>query len=141
MNRTKNSVVKVSGLKKIAVFAFSGLILLNMCGCVAFLAGATGGAGTAIWLSGKLTQEFHASYGQTTDAADAALELLKLETTKETKKKDITQLKSNYTDGKEIWIDIRKITNNSTRVDVRVGGVKPDRVAADEILKTIQKCL
>ena len=123
--------------KKITVFVFSGLLLLNIYGCIALLAGATGGAGTAVWLSGKLSQEFHSSYEQTTNATKAALGLLKLDITKETKDGNITQLKSTYTNGKEIWIDIRKVTDNSTRVEVRVGGVKPDKAAADKILKTI----
>ena len=127
--------------KKITVFVFSGLLLLNMYGCIALLAGATGGAGTAVWLSGKLSQEFSSSYGMATDAAKTALRSLKLEITKETKEENITQLKSVYINGKEIWIDIRKITNNSTRIDIRVGGIKPDMVAADKILKTIQRYL
>ncbi|MEI6831386.1 MAG: DUF3568 family protein [Candidatus Omnitrophota bacterium] len=127
--------------KKISVFVFSGLLLLNMYGCFVLLAGATGGVGTAAWLSGKSSQEFHASYERTTDAAKTALRSLRLETIKETKEEDVTQLKSEYTDGKDIWIDIRKITDNSTRVEVRVGGVKPDKVAADRILKTIQSYL
>jgi hypothetical protein len=132
---------EINVFKKITVFVLSGLLLLNIYGCVALLAGATGGVGTAVWLSGKLSQEFHSSYEQTTDAAKAALQSLKLETTKETKEGNITQLKSVYTNGKEIWIDIRKVTDNSTRVDVRVGGVKSDEAAADKILKTMQRYL
>lgn len=127
--------------KKLTVFVFSGLLLLNMCGCVALLAGATGGLGTAAWLSGKLSQEFHSSYEQTTDATKAALQSLGLKTTKETKDQNITQLKSVYTDGKEIWIDIRKVTDNSTKVEIRVGGLKTDKASADKILKTIQRYL
>ena len=127
--------------KKITVFVFSGLLLLNMYGCIALLAGATGGVGTAAWLSGKLSQEFYTSYERTTDATKAALKSLKLETTKETIGGNITQLKSVYNNGKEIWIDIRKVTDNSARVEVRVGGVKPDKAASDKILKTIQRYL
>jgi len=128
-------------LKKITIFIFSLFLLANLCGCFALLAGATGGAGTAAWLSGKLSQEFHSSYEQTASAAKTALKSLKLNITKEIKEAEITQLKSEYTDGKEIWIDIRKITNNSTKVEVRVGGVVPDKIAAKEILETIQRYL
>lgn len=127
--------------KKITVFVFSGLLLLNMCGCVAILAGTAGGAGTSVWLAGKLSQEFNASYDKTTNAARKALQSLKLEVAKEVRAEDVTQLKSNYTDGKEIWIDIRRITENSTKVEVRVGAVNPDKEAADKILKKIQKYL
>lgn len=47
--------------KKVVTLIFSVLLLLNICGCVALLAGAAAGAGTAAWLSGKLSQEVNAS--------------------------------------------------------------------------------
>ena len=128
-------------LKKIAFFIFSGVLIINIYGCAALLAGAVGGAGTAVWLSGKLSQEFHSPYARTVDAAKEALRSLKLEITKETREEEISQLKSQYNDGKEIWIDMHKITENSTKVEVRVGAVNPDKEAADKILKEIQRYL
>jgi len=127
--------------KRITLFVFSGLLLLNIYGCVALLAGAVAGTGTAAWLSGKLTQEFNASYERTIDAAEKALRSLKLKVTKEAKEANVTQLKSKYSDGREIWIDIRKVTDNSTKVEVRVGAVSPNKAAADKILKRIQRYL
>jgi hypothetical protein len=127
--------------KKIIVFVFSGVLLLNMYGCFALLAGATGGVGTAVWLSGKLSQEFQATFERTTDAAEAALRSLKLEITKEIKKEKVAQLRSVYIDGKEIWIDIHKVTANSTKVDIRVGVVHPNEEAAGKILKIMQEYL
>ena len=127
--------------KKFTVFFLWAALLLNICGCVALLVGATGGVGTAVWLSGKLSQEFYSPYEQTTHAVENALQALNLKIIKETKAGNITQLKSEYTDGKDIWIDIRKITDSSTRVEVRVGGVKSDKVNAAKILETIQKYL
>ncbi|MFA5157003.1 MAG: DUF3568 family protein [Candidatus Omnitrophota bacterium] len=126
---------------KIAAFVFSGILFLNLYGCVAVVAGTAGGAGTSIWLSGKLTQEFHAPYDRTVSAAEDALASLRLELMKSTREENITQLKSKYTDGKEIWIDIRKITMDSTKVEVRVGAVHPDKTAADKILKKIKSYL
>lgn len=127
--------------KKILVVAFTGFLLLNMCGCFLLLAGTAGGAGTAMWLSGKLSQEFNASYEKTLAAAKKALISLKLEVTKESKDENVAQLKSKYSDGREIWIDIHKVTDNSSKVDVRVGGVNSDKAAADKILKKIQRYL
>ena len=117
------------------------LLLLNMYGCAALLVGAGAGAGTAVWLSGKLTQEFHASYERTVEAAKAALKSLDLEIKKEEREENVTQLRSEYTDGKEIWIDIRKVAEDSTKVEVRVGAVSPDKAASDKILKRIQAYL
>lgn len=128
-------------IMKIAVFVFAGLLFLNLCGCVAVVAGTAGGAGTSMWLSGKLTEEFHASYEQTIRATEKALKSLKLELVKSTKEEETMQIKSKYTDGKEIWIDIRKISVDSTKVEVRVGAVHPDKTAADKILKKIQRYL
>ena len=127
-----------SMFKKISAFVLVGLMSLNMYGCVALLAGGAAGAGTAVWLSGKLTQEFHAPYERTINAAEAALKSLKLEITKESKEAAVTQLKSKYIDGKDIWIDVRMVTENSTKVEIRVGAVNPDKQAADKILKSIQ---
>jgi len=127
--------------KKVGIFILSGIVLLNLCGCFALLVGAGAGAGTAAWLSGKLTQEFHATYAQTINASEKALKSLELEVTKEAKETNVTQLRSKYSDGKEIWIDIRKVTEESTKVEIRVGAVSPDKVAADKILKRIQRYL
>lgn len=127
--------------RRISAFVFAGCMLMNMCGCFAIVAGTAGGAGTAIWLSGKLSQELHSPYEPTIKAAKKALSSLRLKITKETKEEQITQLKSKYTDNKEIWIDIRKITDSSTKVEVRVGAVNPDKEAANKILRRIEMYL
>jgi hypothetical protein len=127
--------------KKAAILVFSGFLLLNICGCFALLAGAIGGVGTAVWLSGKLTQEFNAPYDRTIKATESALRSLDLEITKEAKEANVTTFRSRYTDGKDIWIDLRKVTDTSTKVEVRVGGVSPDKAASDKILKRIQSYL
>ncbi|MDD5195094.1 MAG: DUF3568 family protein [Candidatus Omnitrophica bacterium] len=128
-------------IKKTLTFVFLGLFLLNVCGCVALLAGAAGGAGTAVWLSGKLSQEFHAPYDKTIEATRMAMKSLNLEIEKETREDNVTQIRSTYTDGKEVWIDIRRVTEESTKVEVRVGAISPDKKASDKILKSIQKHL
>jgi hypothetical protein len=127
--------------KKIYVLILSGVMVLGLSGCFALFVGAGAGAGTAGWLSGKLTQEFHASYEDVIKAAEKGLKELDLPVVKESKEALVTQIISKYTDGKEIWIDIRKITAGSTKVEVRVGSVNPDKVASDKILKKIQSSL
>ncbi len=125
--------------KRFAMYAMAGFLLVNLYGCFALFAGAAAGTGTAMWLSGKLTQEFHAPYDRTVEASEAALKSMKLEVTKESKTADVTQLRSKYTDGKEIWVDVRKTTATSTKVEVRVGAMSPDKEAANKILKKIQE--
>lgn len=128
-------------LKKAAVFVFLGFLLLNICGCFVLLAGAAGGVGTASWLSGKLTQQFQASYERTVQATESAMRSLGLKIEKEVQKNDVATFRSHYTDGKDIWIDVKRITSASTKVEVRVGGMDPDKTFSDKILKAIESHL
>jgi hypothetical protein len=128
-------------LKKTMLFILSVILVSNLSGCFLFVAGVAGGAGTSIWLSGKLTEEFHTSYHATKDATRQALQSLDFPVLKETEEEQMTQIKSSYSDGREIWIDIHRVTDNSTKVEVRVGGVNPDKEAASVILKRIQSYL
>lgn len=127
--------------KKIIVYIVSCLLVVNLCGCVALLVGAAGGAGTAAWLSGKLTQEVNSSFERTVEAAKSALASLRLEVTKETQEQNVAQIMSKYVDGKTVWIDIHRITDSSSKIEVRVGAVGSDKAAADKILRRITRYL
>ena len=127
--------------KRFAVFVLGVLLLMNLCGCFVLLAGVAGGAGTAVWLSEKLTQEVDASLEKSVKAVKSALKSLNLEVTKETLEKDVAQIISKYTNGKTIWIDLRPITSARSKIEVRVGGIKGDKEAADKILKKILRYL
>jgi hypothetical protein len=127
--------------KKTVVFVFSGFLLLNICGCFLLFAGAVGGAGTAVWLSGKLTQQFNAPYGRTVNATTKALKSFNFEIAKEAKEENVTTFRSHYADGKEIWIDVRRVTDTSTKVEIRVGAVSGDKDACSKILDRIKSYL
>ena len=128
-------------VKKFLAVVLVGLFLISASGCIAILAGVAGGAGTAVWLSGKLTQEFNVPQERAVNAAKRALGSLKLKILKETTDAQVTQLKSEYSDGKDIWIDVKRVTDYSVKVEVRVGGVKPDKDAAAKIMKKIERSL
>src|SRR5262245_16667019 len=128
-------------LKKVNRFVLLGLLILNSYGCFALLGAAAGGAGTAVWLSGKMTQQFNASYDHTITASENALQDMGIKIEKKTQEGDISQLKSTYPNGKEVWIDISKLTDTTTKVEVRVGVIKPDKEAATNILKKIEASL
>jgi hypothetical protein len=128
-------------VKKACVLLFSGLLVITLSGCIALLAGAAGGAGTAAWLSGKLSQEVNAPFNQSINATKSALRSLQLEVAKETTEANTAQIVSKYSDGKTIWIDIHRITEHSSKIDVRVGAVSTDKEAADKILKRIIRFL
>ncbi len=127
-------------LKKFATVIVAVFLLANIYGCVALLAGAAGGGGTAFWLGGKLSQELNASSDRTFKATKSALKAMRLEITKETIKEDVIQVMGNYTDGRTIWIDIRPHTETSSQIELRVGA-KGDKEAAKKILNKIKRYL
>lgn len=128
-------------IRRIAFLILSVFLLANVCGCFLLLAGAAGGAGTAVWLSGKLVQEVNYPFERSVSATRSALNSLKLEITKETIEKNVAQLMGKYSDGKTVWVDIRKITELSSKIEVRVGAVSGDKAAAEKILKRITQYL
>jgi len=115
-------------------------LMINLSGCAVLLAGAAGGAGTAYWLSGKLSEEVNVSYERAIYAAEKAVASLNMKISKETKSDKVTQIKSNYTDGSDIWIDIRPLTEKSSKIEVRIG-LKGDKEASVKILEKIKKYL
>lgn len=127
--------------KRIAVFILMVFIAINLYGCFVLLAGAAGGAGTAAWLSGKLTEEVNYPLDRTVKATKSALASLKLPVTKETIETNVAQIMSKYTDGKTIWVDLRRVTDASSKIEVRVGAVSGNSEAADKILKRIKRYL
>lgn len=127
--------------RKIAGLIFGVLLLVNISGCFLLLAGAAGGAGTAVWLSGKLSQDVNAPFDRVIKAAKSALKSFDMEVTKETKEYSVAQIMSKYADGRTVWIDIRRITDESSKVEVRVGAIGGDKEASDKILKRISRYL
>ena len=125
--------------KKIILYVLGFVLLLNSYGCVLLLAGAAGGAGTALWLSDKLAQDVNASFDKSVQAAKTAFKKLDMSITKETTTGDVAQLLSEYA-GKKVWVDIHRVTENASRIEVRVG-IKGDEVAARKILDKILKYL
>lgn len=127
-------------LRKILSLILLMLFLVNIYGCAVLIAGAAGGAGTTTWLSGKLTQQVNASSERSLKAVRSALKSFDFDITKETVTEDIIQVKSNYKDGKTIWIDIRPTSRSTSQIDVRVGAVS-DKDAAQKILDRILRYL
>ncbi|MDD5669934.1 MAG: DUF3568 family protein [Candidatus Omnitrophica bacterium] len=127
-------------IKKIVCVVCGLLFMVNMGGCVLLVAGAAGGVGTATWLSGKLSQEVSVPFERAIEGVKSGLKSLKLNVTKETQKEEIAQIMSNYTDGKTIWIDVKKISGTTSRIDVRVGAAG-DKEAARKVLDRILRYL
>ena len=127
-------------MKNLILAVLGAFFVCNICGCV-ILAGAAGGAGTAVWLSGKLTQEANVPFERAIEAAKSGLKSLRLDIAKVTIDDKVAQIMSKYTDGKTIWVDVHKITEASSKIEVRVGAVTGDKEAASKILKQIERYL
>jgi hypothetical protein len=125
-------------LKNVTFAIVSVLFLVHLTGCIPVLAGAAAGGGTAAWISEKSTQEVNASFDKTVKAAESALNSLGLKITKETKKDDVAQIMSKYTDGKTIWVDIHRISDSISKIGVRVGAISDDEAQRKIMNKIMQ---
>ncbi len=126
--------------KRILLFTALTIFSLSACGCVALLAGAAGGAGTAYWLSEKLTQDVNVPYSRVAQAVHNALDSLSLKINKETTSDTVTQIISKYSTEEKIWIDIKPTTQAATRISVRVG-IKGNKEAERKIMDKIGQYL
>jgi hypothetical protein len=126
-------------IRKSFLFVSLTFTVLSSSGCFLLLAGAAGGAGTAVWLQSKLSQTVNGPLPQAIQGAKAGLADLKVVVDKETTEPDVTQLKGEF-DGKPYWVDIRKVTDRSSKIEVRVG-VPGDEKATRRIMEAIMKHL
>lgn len=126
--------------RKLAVFMISVLLLANVYGCATILIAGATGVGTAVWLSGKLSETLNASLDDTVKATKAALKSLDMPIVKDTQKAAVAQIISRYSDGTTVWIDMRPVTKSTTKMEIRVG-VRGDKAASSEILDAIKKYL
>ncbi|MFC1658831.1 DUF3568 family protein [Candidatus Omnitrophota bacterium] len=125
----------------ISVFLLS-LLALSICGCVPLLlaGGVAGGAGAQGWISGKLVNDVDASFEAAASASESALVALGFDITSKIKKTNVAQFKSRYTNGESIWVDVHKMSESISRIQVRVGAV-PDKEASVEIMDKIMEYL
>jgi len=124
--------------KKFGLVICAVVVSAALAGCATLVVGAVGGAGTAFWLSGKLSDTIDAPREKVVDATKSALKSLKMEIRKEAVAKNVTQIISTYKDGSETWIDIRPLTSKTTKIEIRVG-IRGNKLASQEILDRINK--
>lgn len=123
-------------IKKMTGCLVGCLLIFQMNGCVAVLGAAAGGAGTATWLGGKLTERTMSSMERTQKAARLALRDLHMDISKETIKDNIIQFVGETEAQRPFWVDITPISRKETRVDVRVG-VPGDKEISRQVLDRI----
>lgn len=125
-------------IKKLIVMSCCVFLGISFCGCALLVGGAVGGAGTAFWLSGKMTDEVSASYDKAIEAVRKAMDSLNIKLVKEAKSSEVAQIRGEYSDGRGVWIDIRPVGDKISKVEIRVGA-KGDKDASTKILNKIKK--
>ncbi len=100
--------------------------------------GAAGGAGAALWSKGKMVEELDASFSRAHTASIAALNDLELPVNKDVKGGLKAKIESRFPDGKYVSIDIRAVTESSSKITVRVGTFG-DKARSEKILGAIHQ--
>ena len=113
------------------------VLLISSSGCVFLIFGAMGAIGTATWLDGKISQDYNVPFARMIESAKQGLAAMKMDVSKETRKDTVCQLISSYYDGRMVWVDIRKISEKLSQVQVRVGAMG-DQHEARKVLARIR---
>ena len=113
---------------------------IQMCGCVALLIGAAGGAGAVAWVKGEMKEQIDKPLDEVYAATGEALKELELPGAIEKKDALTAKIKSSFADGKNIVIRIESLSDTSSEISIRVGTLG-DRSRSQRILDTIHKHL
>ena len=124
-------------LKKAFLVILLSTAVVNFSGCL-FLAAGAAGVGTAKWLSDKVTQVVNSPLEKSKKSTKAALMDMNITMYKETYAPDVTQILGKDSQGRQVWVDLRPINADHTRIDVRVGYVNGEKDAS-RILEVIVK--
>lgn len=114
------------------------LLLINTTGCI-FLAAGAAGVGTAKWLSDKVSAEVERPMAKTVQATKDTFKELKMNLDKESSTKHVVQLLGKYSDGRQVWVDVRPINSNRSKVEVRVGWVSGEADASAILKRIVEK--
>jgi len=126
--------------RNLLVVLFLSLSVANFSGCI-FLAAGAAGAGTAKWMSDKVMQVVNVPVHKASKAAKSALADMNISVYKETEAPDVIQLLAKDVNGRQVWVDLRPVDDNTTKIEVRVGymnGGHDASVVLDAIAKKAQ---
>lgn len=115
-----------------------GLTMFTGCAAVGLGAGAAAGAGAATYVRGDLRQNVDAPIDRCDDAANKALQDLRLNKVSEEKSLGSSKIIARDAKDRKVVINMRKLTDQSTTLAVRVG-TWGDRTDSQEILKAIDR--
>lgn len=111
-------------------------LMTSLSGCFLIL-GAGAGAGTAVYVMGKLTEDVSAPVANVHAAAKAAIADLGIPVIQDKSDALSAHLESEFSDGKRVWIDIEKKSETISTLTIRVG-LTGDEVRSREILAKVK---
>lgn len=117
-------------LKRPLLLVLLVFIALNLCGCMFFVAGLAD--------SYKVKADLDVPYGKAVDTVHAAMAELKLSLRKAIIEPDRAVMKARYTDDRNVYIMVFRETENTSRIEIRVGTDEAGKEDARKILETIQ---
>ena len=127
-------------IRRLAVAGLMGGLLLGGAGCFWLLAGAAAGAGTVIYIDGKLVKKYDAPQQRVWLAASGAIQNLGFRVEEEAHDAAFGKIEAKRADGKSVHVEVKRLSDSQVEVSVRVGtiGNKED---AMQILDRIDKKL
>ena len=115
-------------------------MLLTAQGGVPLLSGAAAGAGGVVWAKGGLEQNFDKSVDQLHRASLGGLRDIKCAVSSGQIRKHLAKIKFKFDDGQEGTINIKAMTERSSRLKIRVG-ILGDETKSQIVLNAILKHL
>ena len=118
------------------------LILAVTCGsgCWALFVGAAAGVGGYAWANGAMTKDYSSSADEVHEAVVKGLKKLKLPVMNDVNDRLSAKVTSEFSDGKNVVINIDALTEKTSRLKIRVGPFG-DKRASELILSSIEKYL
>ena len=126
-------------MKSIVLFMVL-IIAVSASGCVAVVAGAAGAGGGYMWSNGVIIQEVDRTALELYEATSDAVKDLGILPTVDLHDRLTGTIRGEFADGKDVWIDIVALTEQSARIKIRVGWFG-DKMRSEMILNSIQKSL
>ena len=132
--------VRTKRIIRVADWVLCVCLSASCFGCVALAVGAAGGAAGAVYVMGKLTDEFNYPVPIVHEAAVAAMHDLELKLSEDKADKISAHMESAFSDGAHIWIDMESVSDSMCRVTIRVG-LTGDEVRSRKIYDSIKQHL
>ena len=129
--------------KTIQKMGFAAGLMMSMlatAGCIPLIVGAAAGAGGYAYVRGVLVKQFDVSASDLHHAAIQGLKSLDLPIKYDKGDRLSAKVRSEFSDGKDVKIDIVAVTEETSQLKIRVGMVS-DKLRSEMILSAIEKHL